>query len=314
MSRLLKIGVWLAIGAVMLACYFPLLNPEPENIFQQPAQTLTAMVQLLPTSTVAAISTPVITTSAPQHTFTPIAIPVMPTSAPLPTFTPIPTQLPAQHRAGSQVTAKYLTTPPVLDGFWDDWKNLATIYPAAVVINGASRWKNAADLEGAFILGWDNNYLYLAVKVTDDLYVQNSSGATIYKGDDVELQLDTNLGVDFTVASMNNDDYQLGISAGKGTINGPKEAYLWYPKIIMGSVMNQVVIASQGGNGVHYVEVRIPWSLFGLSPYAGLRVGFALALSDNDNSAVNDWQTMISNTPGRKTLNPATWGELVLTM
>jgi len=297
MGRLLKIGLVLGIGAVMLACYFPLLNPEPENIFQQPAQTLTAMVQLLPTSTVAAIASP-----------------VMPTSALLPTYTPLPTQSAVPHRAGSQVTAKYLTNPPVIDGNWDDWKNLSAVYPAIYVINGANHWKNPADLEGSFILGWDNHYFYLAVKVTDDLYVQNSSGAYIYKGDDVEMQLDTNLGVDFTVSSMNNDDYQLGISAGKGSINGPKEAYLWYPQIIKGSVTNQVVIASQGGKGVHYLEARIPWNLFGLSPFEGLRVGFALALSDNDNPAVNDWQTMVSNTLGRKTLNPTTWGELVLTM
>jgi Carbohydrate family 9 binding domain-like len=297
MDRLLKIGLVVVISAVILACNIPWLNPEPENIFQQPAQTLTAMVQLLPTSTVATIAT-----------F------AMPTSSPLPTFTPLPTQSTAPHRAGSQVIAKFLTKSPVIDGNWDDWKNLTAIYLATNVINGASRWKNPADLEGSFILGWDNNYLYLAVKVMDDLYVQNSSGAYIYKGDDVELQLDTNLGVDFTFSSMNNDDYQLGISAGKGSINGPKEAYLWYPQIIKGLVTNQVVIASQGGNGIHYVEARIPWNLFGLSPYEGLRVGFALALSDNDNPAVNDWQTMISNNPGRKTLNPTTWGELVLTM
>jgi len=297
MDRLLKIGLLMAIAAVMLACYFPWLNPEPENIFQQPAQTLTAMVQLLTTSTTATVSTPVI-----------------PPSAPLPTFTPIPTQITAPHRTGSQVTAKFLANPPVIDGSWDDWKNLTNIYPAVDVINGASYWKNSADLEGSFILGWDSNYLYLAVKVTDDLYVQNSSGAYIYKGDDVELQLDANLGADFSVSSMNNDDYQLGISAGKGSINSIKEAYLWYPQIIKGSVTNQVVIASQGGNGVHYVEARIPWNLFGLSPFEGLRMGFALALSDNDNSAVNDWQTMVSNTPGCKTLNPTTWGELLLTM
>jgi len=297
MGRHLKIGILLVIGAVMLACTIPWLNPEPENIFKQPAQTLTALVQFLPTLTNSVFLSP-----------------IPPTSAPLPTFTPLPTQSPAPHHAGSQVTAKFLATPPVIDGNWDDWKNLTIIYPASYVINGASHWKNPADLDGSFILGWDNNYLYLAVKVTDDLYVQNSSGAYIYKGDDVELQLDTNLGVDFTVSSMNNDDYQLGISAGKGSINGAKEAYLWYPQIIKGSVTNQVVIASQGGNGVHYFEVRIPWNLFGLSPYEGLRVGFALALSDNDNPAVNDWQTMISNTPGRKTLDPTTWGELVLIM
>ena len=297
MQKELKMVVLMLITAVMLACYIPFLNSEPQNIFQQPAQTLTAMVQLLLTSSPIAIATP-----------------VKPTSPPQPTFTPLPTQSVVPHRAGSQVTAKYLTTPPIIDGNWNDWKNQTIVYSAASVVNGASHWKNPADLEGSFILGWDNNYLYLTVKVMDDLYVQNSSGACIYKGDDVELQLDTNLGADFAVSTMNNDDYQLGISAGKGTVNGPKEAYLWFPQIIKGSVTSQVGIASQGGNGVHYVEARIPWNLFGVSPFEGLRMGFALALSDNDNPVVNDWQTMASNTPGRQTLDPTTWGELVLIM
>ena len=297
MKEHLKIGVLLLISTVMLACYFPFPNPEPQNIFQQPAQTLTAMVQFLTTSTFASVSTP-----------------VSPTSPPQPTFTPLPTQSAVPHRPGSQVTARFLTTSPILDGDWNDWKSQTIIYLAACVTNGASHWKNPADLEGFFILGWDNDYLYLAVKVVDDRYVQNSSGAYLYKGDDVELQLDTNLGVDFAVSSLNNDDFQLGISPGRGTINGPKEAYLWYPSIIKGPVTNRVGIASQGGNGVHYVEARLPWNLFGVSPFEGLRMGFALAISDDDNPAVNDWQTLVSNTPGRKTLDPTTWGELILTM
>jgi hypothetical protein len=296
MDRLNKIGLVLAIGAIVLACNLPWLNPEPENIFKQPAQTLTVRALLLPTSTRVVTSTPII-----------------PTSPASPTFTPLPPPSTIPRRAGSQVAARILTNSPVMDGSWDDWKNLTYSYPAAHVINGANYWKNADDLGASFILGWDNNYLYLAVKVMDDLYVQNSSGAFIYKGDDIELQLDTNLGGDFAVTSMNNDDYQLGISAGKGSIDGPKEAYLWYPKIRMGSATSLVVIASQGGNGVHYVEARIPWNIFGITPYEGLRVGFALALSDNDSSTVNNWQTMISNTPGRRTLNPTTWGELILT-
>ena len=44
-------------------------------------------------------------------------------------------------------------------------------------------WKDAADLEGAYAAGWDNDYLYISVKVTDDIYVQNTSGAMIYEGD-----------------------------------------------------------------------------------------------------------------------------------
>ena len=144
--------------------------------------------------------------------------------------------------------------------------------------------------------------------------MQNSTGAYIYKGDDIELQLDTSLATDFSIASMNNDDYQLGISAGRGSLTGPKEAYLWYPRVIQGSVTDQLLIAVQPGNGFHTVEVRIPWSLFDIVPFTGQRLGFALALSDNDNPSLNDWQSMVANTPGRKTTDPTTWGELHLIM
>jgi hypothetical protein len=312
------------LAAVMLACNLPFLSPTPENIFRQPAQTLTAMVQQLKTSTAIIINPtlqPPTLTSNPviiqQPTFTPIPT-WLPTYTRIPTLQPtfdtLPTQPGGPYRKGNFVTARYLAIPPILDGNWDEWVNLTPIHLAGYVINGASFWKNAADLNADFIMGWDNQYLYLGAKIIDDVYVQNSTGAYIYKGDDIELQLDTNLDVDFYVKSMNNDDYQLGISAGRGSLAGLKEAYLWYSKIIQASITNQVLIASRAESGFHFVEARIPWSLFSVSPYAGLRMGFALGLSDNDDPSANNWQTFMANTPGRKTTDPTTWGELHLTM
>jgi hypothetical protein len=312
MKPQLKISLLVILAAMVLACNFPFLSPEHENIFKQPAQTLTAMVQVLTTPT-AIIVNPTVqlstATSMPINTQLPTFTPI-PTRQP--TFTPISTQQPGPHRTGNWVTARFLNSPPVIDGIWDEWKNLTPLNLAGYVINGAGNWKNPADLIADFILGWDTQYLYLGLKISDDVYVQNSTGAYLYKGDDVELQLDTNLGVDFVVKNLNNDDYQLGISAGRGSLSGPKEAYLWYPKIIQDPVSDTVLIASQPGSGFHFVEVRIHWSLFAVSPYAGLRMGFALALSDNDNPSINNWQTMIANTPRRKTTDPTTWGELHL--
>lgn len=315
-------GLWLILLLILLACNLPFIAPTSENIFRQPAQTLTAMLQQLTPITF----TPYLPPSQPTGA-TPIPIsPQQPTYSPIPTglptftriptqrstFTPIPTQPAGLYRKGNFVTARYLTNPPFIDGNWDEWVNLTPVNLAGYIINGAGNWKGAADLSADFILGWDNQYLYLALRITDDVYVQNSSGAYIYKGDDIELQLDTNLLVDFPVSSLNNDDYQLGISAGKGSLTGPQEAWLWYPRLIQGTVTDKVDIASQPGSGFYTVEARIPWSLFAVSPYAGLRMGFALALSDNDNPAVNDWQSMVANTPGRKTTDPTTWGELHL--
>lgn len=312
----------LLVSLVVLACNLPFISPTPENIFRQPAQTLTAMLQQLTPATLTPIlpnSQPPTATSIPvfpqQPTYTPIPtrlstftrIPTLP-----PTYSPIPTQPAGPYRKGNFVTARYLVNPPFIDGNWDEWVNLTPVNLAGYIINGAGNWKGASDLNADFILGWDDYYLYLALRITDDVYVQNSTGAYIYKGDDIELQLDTSLATDFSVASMNNDDYQLGISAGKGTLSGPKEAYLWYPRVIQGSIIDQLLIASQPGSGFHTVEVRIPWSLFDIVPFTGQRLGFALALSDNDNPSLNNWQSMVANTPGRKTTDPTTWGELHL--
>jgi len=52
-------------------------------------------------------------------------------------------------------------------------------------------------LQGSYRLGWDEDYLYVAVKVLDDQYVQNASGQDIYKGDSIELLIDTYLQDDF---------------------------------------------------------------------------------------------------------------------
>ena len=316
------VGLWLILLLVILACNLPFLAPTPENIFKLPAQTLTAMLQQLTPATL----TPILPTSQPPTATSIPVLPQQPTYTPIPTglptftriptlppaYTPIATQPAGPYRKGNFVTARYLSNPPFIDGNWDEWVNLTPVNLAGYIINGAGNWKGASDMNADFILGWDDYYLYLALRITDDVYVQNSTGAYIYRGDDIELQLDASLAVDFSVASMNNDDYQLGISAGKGTLAGPKEAYLWYPRVIQGAVTDQLLIASQPGSGFHTVEVRIPWSLFDIVPFTGQRLGFALALSDNDNPAVNDWQSMVANTPGRKTTDPTTWGELHL--
>ena len=66
------------------------------------------------------------------------------------------------------------------------------------------------------------------------------------------------------------------------------------------------------GDGGYRVEVAIPWSTFGVTPARGLVLGFALSVSDNDDSDKNVQQTMISTSPSRALDNPATWGLLTL--
>ena len=299
MYKKLIIASVIFLLVAMMSCNLPFFSQQNFQIFKQPEKTLTAMFAVFPSATVS-LPTEEATEEA-QPTVTPEP------ATPAPTYT-----VSGLERTGQRVTAKYLTSPPVIDGDWGDWKDLTTAYPAAYVTFGFGNWENSNDLEPSFVLGWDDTYLYVAVKVHDDKYVQNSTGQFIYKGDSFEILMDTNLMSDFYTDFLSSDDYQLGISPGKGSTSGPKEAYLWYPKSQKGSCTSDVTVASTGGDGLYRVEAKIPWNIFGISPYEGMRVGFALSVSDNDNAAANVQQSLTSNVATRRLTNPTTWGELQL--
>ena len=65
-------------------------------------------------------------------------------------------------------------------------------------------------------------------------------------------------------------------------------------------------------NGGYRLEVDIPWSVFGITPTAGQELGFALSVSDNDQSGKSVQETMISTAAKRVLDDPSTWGTLTL--
>lgn len=312
------------------ACNFPLTRARPAlSNTSTPNQTMTALFAsgMLGSLTPAASTltelvvthalpsaTPLLTntllaTSTPEQsaTHTP-----MQTNTPPPTLTPSG-KTPAGNlptRSGTLVRASYLAAPPTLDGSWDEWNTPA--YPAAFITYGRDNWSGEDDLEGSFRVGWDEKHLYLAAKVKDDVYAQNASAAELYLGDSLELLLDTDLYGDFYYNELSYDDYQLGISAGRPDVDGTREAYLWFPSSIKGSRSGPQIAATRSA-GVTRIEVAIPWSIFGVTPYSGQRLGFALSISDNDDTGSNEQQSMASSAANRHLLDPTTWGEMQLT-
>ncbi len=227
------------------------------------------------------------------------------------TATTAPTSAPA-FRANSQLYANYLTTAPVQDGTYAEWVDKTNKYTMPNFAWGKANWVNNADLEGAFAVAWDSTNLYLGFKITDDIYNQPYAGGNIYNGDTVEVLLDTNLLGDFYTTSLTSDDYQLGLSAGSRDGSVESGAYLWYPSNVAGK-RSQVVISKQFESATVYrIEAAIPWSLYGITPSAGMRLGFAVNVDDNDNVDSYKKMTMLSSAYGLSVFNPTTWGELVL--
>ncbi len=316
--------LFLLMVVLLSACYRPQIIPAEPTSGDMPEATpnatMTAIFAIVESLTAQPTNTAVPPTDTPEPaTLVPTVIPsntpvpsatVTSTPAVTATSTKVPTVVvsPVPSR-GVVFNATYLSTAPTLDGVWDEWTSKQ--YPMSALIYGASNWTGEADLEGSFRVGWNNQYLFLAVKVKDDIYVQNASGADLYKGDMVELLFDANLLGDFYTRSLSPDDYQLGLSPGNPDTNGTKEAYLYYPSNLAGK-KDSVIIAAVSQDGLYRMEAAIPWSLFNISPAAGTKFGFALRASDNDNGGSNVQQSMVSVIPGNLLADPTTWAELWL--
>lgn len=261
-------------------------TPQP----QPPTATVTSQVVAAPTNTQAVAPTNPPATAAPAATSQP------------------PTATRPPYRTSVSVEAANIT--PTIDGDWTEWKGKGKEYPARNVVYGKSNRVDEADSGLSYYVGWDANNLYIAVKVGDDKYVQEATGENIYKGDSIELLIDTDLQGDFFVQSLNSDDYQIGLSPGRPDTSGTREAYRWYPSGKAGALTN-VTIGSVSSSGIWRLEAAIPWSVLGITPYKGMHLGFAISVSDNDNPGTQQ-ESMVSNAPGRMLTDPTTWGDLVL--
>jgi hypothetical protein len=321
--RLLILFILLLFGSA--ACSLPVVSAPTPFVFPTPNLTMTAIfnppLEPNPTFTLlppvhSATPSPTIdegqnATAVPQNTEAPSETPTLelPTSAP--TSTPVATQSNAGPgmRQGNSVAAIYFDTPPSIDGKLGDWG--FDTYQIDNVVYGADRWRNPADLSGSLMVGWDEEYLYLGFRVKDDEYVQLASGELLFKGDSVEVLLDTDVSIDYYVRALSNDDYQLGISPGSPKPGKNTESYLWFPRSVEGKRSKVVIGVEKVDNG-YRLETAIPWSIFGVTPEAGQHFGFAASISDNDRSGEAVQQSMVSNVPTRRLTDPTTWGDLTL--
>ena len=321
MTKRIKVSmVLMTLAAVLLACSFPIATPTPQPDLlpgqPTPNRTMTALFGVIARLT----AQPSLFPSGTQVANHPTTTPLFPTAVPSATqlsptqrsatrTNPPPTAIPPLMRKSGFVSASYLSTPPKLDGNWDEWTSKA--YPDTFVIFGANNWTGPEDLEGSFRIGWDEKYLYLAIKVRDDKYVQNATGSLLYRGDAIEVLLDSDLQGDFASNQLNFDDYQLCVSPGNPDTNGVKEVQLYLPRNVAGE-RTDVKVGSMSSTGLYRIEIAIPWSLYGQTPQSGKQYGFALRISDNDNPNENVQQSMVANLAGNNLSNPTTWGELTL--
>lgn len=313
----------LAITMVLtstIACKLPSITPPTPFVYPTPDLTVTALSEFVATI---AYQTPIVPTATPTYVLPVTATPspsvtlppATPTNTPIPpsatstaTGTPVSLAGPAV-RPGTRIKAYYLRQEPTIDGVFDEWE--VDRYPVDNVVYGADQWSGKDDLSANVMVGWDDYNLYIAARVIDDKYAQNTTGKNLFKGDSLEVLIDTMVANDFYMQSLSLDDYQLGVSPGSPQPGTNAEAYLWYPRSLRGAreIVNISATLKEDG---YRVEVKIPWSTFEIIPVKGRHYGFAFSVSDNDLSDENVQQSMVSTSPKRRLTNPMTWGDLVL--
>ncbi|MEW6716114.1 MAG: sugar-binding protein [Chloroflexota bacterium] len=323
----LKITLLLSVFLIAtLACELPGISAPTPFVFPTPNLTLTAFFSqdtavvppptVTPTGIGGPTASPTVeaTEGAPPliltPTFTLTSTPSQPTATSTSTPPPTVSYAGPGMRPGPSVAAEFLGSPPNIDGYLDDWT--LKKYNVEYVVWGKGNWDDAQDLSARLMVGWDNKALYIGVKVKDERYAQIAHGMYIYKGDSIEVLLDTDVSGDYYLAKLDSDDYQIGVSPGSPAPGKNPEAYLWFPRSVEGP-RSQVEIGTIKTDNGYHIEVKIPWSVFGVTPAKGMHFGFAFSVSDNDKAGAEAQQSMVSNVSTRVLTDPTSWGDLTLT-
>jgi hypothetical protein len=216
---------------------------------------------------------------------------------------------------GDDLHANRALRAPTIDGNLDDWAGAAS-WPARYPAPGLRPPTSTADLSATFAFAYDDANFYASAVITDNVHVQTARtrGLELWKGDDVELWLDTNLAGDFAVDPANagalKDDWQIGLSPGDFAALAP-ESIFFVPKGVDSAKLGvRVAAAPRPGLEGYTLEVAVPWSALQTRPEAGGAIGFCASAGDNDVAATPQQQHMVTTCRRMKWNTPTTFGNL----
>jgi len=315
--------IFLAIGAaaLLLLCVCAVGG---YLAYQEFLVTPEAITPAIPTLTVSGeaveVASPTIAVQnaeSPEPPPTP-GVAASPTTAisPAPTVTletPTETSPTQPVQSGSAVEAVRLPEPPVIDGSLAEWSAVPA-WSSAFVVYRVAGWDGSDDLQATWRLAWDTTNLYIGVEVIDDILVQTQTGNQIFRGDSVDMQIDTNRTGDFG-PQLSPDDFQFTFSPGD-FVTLPPSAFRSQGsmdgRILDAPGGNHVVIAGQRTALGYNIEAAIPWSDMNLAPSEGLILGLALNANDNDTPGTAVQEVMKSHVATRTLTDPTGWGTLLL--
>jgi hypothetical protein len=201
-----------------------------------------------------------------------------------------------------------------VDGRLDDWSGepTFTIQDGSRVVYLAENetWGGPGDLSARAWVGWSDEGLYMAFDVTDNRIVQEWSGADLWQGDYVEVQLDTLFDLDYNDHTVNEDDYQFGFTPGDFNTH-PAGAYAWLGAVSE-DMLQQIQQAQTRTETGYILEVFLPGDLLPAVNFSeGTVIGLNVNPSDCDTPDVVQ-RLMLSTSTIRVRTDPTTLGKVTL--
>ncbi len=185
-----------------------------------------------------------------------------------------------------------LTSPPTIDGNLNDWpigQSIDLNRDTAFSFQGGIA--SHADLSAIVRSGWDEETLYFAIQVYDDILVVDSDD--VWRDDGVEIGLD---GL-YDKYAWGTDDHQYTVVAdGRTTDRG-----------VSATDITANIVAHEGG---YNIEVAIPMSkLLPGVPISGTVMGFTIGLHDDDDGG--SWDAYLIWEGTNTSTKPEEFGSLV---
>lgn len=284
-----------------------------EEMEEEAEPTTASQSGAIPTSIVDDIVSTATAKVTPKPTSTSTLAPVATESGILLDFDITPTLVTTGRRPGPSFIAQYQEAPPVIDADPGDWTSI--LYLADQVVEGEGFRVSGQDISADFKLGWDQTNLYLAAVVRDSKFVQNAEDSQLWRGDSLEIMLDTGVSADYGDHQISGDDYHIGFSPGqldlKKSSRNPIEVFIWEPESEYGQ-SDDIEIAFRLTDEGYLMEAAIPWDLLDTDPISGQHLGFYFSVTDNDDVNFDRQQTIVSFIDERVPYNPTTWKDLVL--
>ncbi|RAU92161.1 sugar-binding protein [Paenibacillus sp. YN15] len=212
-------------------------------------------------------------------------------------------------RTISALTAVKTTDPIVVDGVIDamEWNGAESFtIDQASQVRMIEDWGGPGDLSATAYAKWDEDHLYLAVRVTDDSHFNNNSPSDAWKGDSIQFTIDPGRSIEPGALGWNENTIALNSTTGavmkKGGVGGNNLPH------------SNISIVRDDNEEATVYEMALKWTDIlpeGEQPSSDTAIGFSFLANDNDGSLRRGWIEYMSGIGLTK--DPTLFGDLIFT-